>query len=100
MQDNWLAQRPHLKGLVTKMQSRLEFADEMWRRGRASGDGVEYERFEEHVAQRSADIECAVHEVALSSLMSMPLSFASGARPTVACIAYNANAARLRATCR
>ena len=64
MHGSWLEQRPHLKGLATKMQSLLEFADEIWRRGRASGDGVEYERFEEDVAQRSADIECAVHEVA------------------------------------
>jgi hypothetical protein len=50
-----------LKGLATKMQSLLEFADEMWTRGRASGDGVEYERFEEDVARRCA-------EVALSGL--------------------------------
>jgi hypothetical protein len=57
-----------LKGLATKMQSLLEFADEMWTRGRASGDGVEYERFEEDVARRCAEVECAVHEVALSGL--------------------------------
>jgi len=29
---------------------------------------MEYERFEEEIAQRSADIERAVHEVALSGL--------------------------------
>jgi hypothetical protein len=68
MQRSWLEKRPHLEGLATKMQSLIEFADEMWRRGRESGDGVEYERFEEDVAQRSAEIERAVHEVALSSL--------------------------------
>ena len=33
----------------------------MWKRGRASGDGVEYERFEEDVARRCAEVEWAVH---------------------------------------
>ena len=68
MQCAWTEERPHLKVLATKVQSLLEFADEMWRRGKANGDGVEYERFEEDVAQRSAEIERAVHEVALSGL--------------------------------
>jgi hypothetical protein len=50
------------------MQALLELADAMWTEGRANGGDVDYARFEEDVAKRTAEVECAVHEVALSGL--------------------------------
>jgi hypothetical protein len=66
MHENWLTARPHLSGLASKMQALLELADTMWTEGRANGGDVDYARFEEDVAKRTAEVECAVHEVALS----------------------------------
>jgi hypothetical protein len=68
MHANWLTARPHLSGLASKMQALLELADTLWTQGRADGGDVDYARFEEDVAKRTAEVECAVHEVALSGL--------------------------------
>ena len=66
--SSWLCARPHLRRLAAKLQGLLELADDMWQRGRATGESVDYEAFEQTVAQKTAEVERAVHEATLSSL--------------------------------
>lgn len=69
MDAAWIAKRPHLKPLLDKMQTLLEFADAMVEQGRGgNGNAVDYGGFEEQVSARTAEVEAAVHQVALTSL--------------------------------
>lgn len=68
MDTEWLAARPHLAPMVTKVRALLELADELFEGGRSSGASVDYAAFEEQVAQSTADLERAVHETALRGL--------------------------------
>ena len=68
MTPEYFAARPHLHGLARQMQSLLELADEMYVRGRSTGESVEYAEFEKLVGERSAAVEREVHAAALSSL--------------------------------
>lgn len=68
MQNSWLQERPHLTALARSMQTVLELADELYERGRGSGDSVDYSVFEERVAQAAAEVEQGVHQVALGGL--------------------------------
>jgi len=66
--DPWLEARPHLAELARGLQSVLELAVELYERGRASGETVDYAVFEERVANATAEIERGVHQVALRGL--------------------------------
>lgn len=68
MEQTWLSERPHLTPLVERVQALLELADEAHQRGRSDGDSVDYGAFEERVSEATAELERAVHHVALSSL--------------------------------
>jgi hypothetical protein len=50
------------------MHAVLELADELYKRGRSSGEAVDYSAFEEQVAHVAAAVERGVHHVALSGL--------------------------------
>ncbi|HET6333635.1 MAG TPA: hypothetical protein VFG30_10500, partial [Polyangiales bacterium] len=54
--------------LARGLQSVLELAVELYERGRASGETVDYAVFEERVANATAEIERGVHQVALRGL--------------------------------
>ncbi len=43
-------------------------ADELYKRGRANGDAVDYSGFEERVAHATAEVDQTVHQIALSGL--------------------------------
>jgi hypothetical protein len=68
MTNAWLRERPHLAMLARNLQTVLELADELYQRGRGSGESVDYSEFEERVAHAAAEIERGVHHVALSGL--------------------------------
>jgi hypothetical protein len=67
MTNAWLQERPHLARLVRSLQAVLELADELYQRGRGSGESVDYSEFEER-AHATAEVERGVHHVALSGL--------------------------------
>jgi hypothetical protein len=50
------------------MQTVLELADELYQRGRSSGECVDYSEFEERVGHAAAEVERGVHHVALRGL--------------------------------
>jgi hypothetical protein len=68
MDQTWVQSRPHLQNLAAKMQAVLEMADALFARGQRDGDAVDYGAFEEEVSRATAELECAVHETALSGL--------------------------------
>ncbi len=68
MDQTWVQSRPHLQNLVAKMQAVLEMADALYARGQRDGDAVDYGAFEAEVSRATAELECAVHETALSGL--------------------------------
>lgn len=68
MDHDWIRQRPHLAPLVRKLDAVLQLADELYERGRASGDSVDYGEFEERVARATAEVDQSVHQIALSGL--------------------------------
>jgi hypothetical protein len=65
MTNAWLLERPHLASLARSLQTVLELADELYQRGRGSGESVDYGK---RVAHAAADVERGVHHVALSGL--------------------------------
>lgn len=68
MNHAWLQQRPHLAELARSMQAVLELADELYERGRFSGDAVDYGEFEERAALAASEVERGVHHVGLRGL--------------------------------
>lgn len=68
MTNAWLQDRPHLATLARSLQTVLELADELYQRGRGSGESVDYSEFEERAAHATAEVERGVHHVALSGL--------------------------------
>ena len=68
MDMTWLAERPHLAPLVSKMKELLALADAMVQECRAGGASVDYAAFEESVAAQAAEVEAAVHQTTLASL--------------------------------
>lgn len=68
MDTTWVNHRPHPRGLVSKMQAVLEMADSLYAEGKRGGDAVDYGEFELRVSRATAELECAVHEVALRGL--------------------------------
>jgi hypothetical protein len=68
MTNAWLQERPHLATLARSLQKVLELADELYQRGRASAESVDYSEFEERAAHATAEVERGVHHVALSGL--------------------------------
>jgi hypothetical protein len=68
MEQGWIQQRPHLAPLVLRLEAVLKLADELYERGRANGDSVDYGAFEERVARATAEVDQSVHQIALSGL--------------------------------
>jgi hypothetical protein len=68
MDNLWIEQRPHLAPLVLRLEAVLELADELYERGRANGDSVDYGAFEERVACATAEVHQSVYRIALSGL--------------------------------
>jgi hypothetical protein len=68
MEQTWVQSRPHLQNLAAKMQAVLEMADALYARGQRDGDAVDYGAFEEEVSRATAELECTMHETALSGL--------------------------------
>jgi hypothetical protein len=60
MTDAWLQERPHLATLARSLQTVLELADELYQRGRGSGESVDYSEFEERVAHAAAEVDRGV----------------------------------------
>ena len=68
MDTEWISKRPYLAPVVARMNELLEHAAALIERTRGSGESVDYGAFEEEVAARTAQVEAAIHEAALSSL--------------------------------
>lgn len=68
MDTEWISKRPYLAPVVARMNELLEHADALIESARGSGESVDYGAFEEEVAARTAQVEAAIHEAALSSL--------------------------------
>ena len=68
MDQAWLQQRPHLRQLARSFNEVLQLADEQYQQGRASGNAVDYGKFEERVTLATAQVEQNVHGIALSGL--------------------------------
>jgi hypothetical protein len=54
--------------LVLRREAVLKLADELYERGCANGDSVDYRAFEERVARATAEVDQSVHQIALSGL--------------------------------
>jgi hypothetical protein len=54
--------------LVLRLEAVLKLADELYERGCADGDSVDYRAFEERVARATAEVDQSVHQIALSGL--------------------------------
>jgi hypothetical protein len=82
MTNTRLQDRPHLATLARRLQTVLELADELYQRGRGSGESVDYSEFEERAAHATAEVERGVHHVALSGLdVDAPRATRSTAAP-------------------
>lgn len=66
-QEPWRVQLA-LRRKLTVVPTVLELADELYERGRRSGEAVDYAEFEERAATAAAAVEQGMHEVALRGL--------------------------------
>jgi hypothetical protein len=97
MENAWLQERPHLAELVQSMQTVLELADELYERGRSSGESVDYSAFEERVGHAAAEVERASIRLPCAGSTWTRRSFASGASTIAACTGSRVPTRRLRA---